>query len=137
MDKYILDSCALLAHVYDETGADIVETLIDKASTGMITVYINKLNLYEAYYDVLRSVGLKEAEQLYKEIQISPIKIIDGISDHVFRKAALLKTRYRISLADSIALGESFAAGTRIVTSDHHEFDIIEENEDIDFLWIR
>ena len=133
----MLDSCALLAQVYDELGADIVEAIIDKASTGEIVVCMNKLNFYEVYYDVLRSVGLKEAEQLYKEVQVSPIKIIDGISDPVFRKAALLKTGYKISLADSIALGEAFVAGASIVTADHHEFDVVEKNEDIDFLWIR
>ena len=137
MDKYILDSCALLAQVYDELGADAVESIIDKASTGTIIVYMNKLNLYEAYYDVLRSVGLQEAEQLYKEVQVSPIKIIDGISDPVFRKAGLLKARYRISLADSIALGEASVMGASILTSDHHEFDIVEKNEKIKFLWIR
>ena len=137
MDKYVLDSCALLAQIYDEAGADVVEAIIDKANVGGAIVYMNKLNLYEVYYDILRSEGLPQAEQLYTEVQLSPIRIIDSMSNPVFRKAALLKTQYRISLADSIALGEASVIDAFLLTSDHHEFDIIEKNGDIKFLWIR
>ena len=65
------------------------------------------------------------------------VRIINGISGPVLRKAGLIKTQYRISLADSIALGEAYIIGATILTSDHYEFDIVEKNEDIKFLWIH
>ena len=82
-------------------------------------------------------MNLQQAEDYYAMVNASPIKIINGISDSVFRKAGLLKTQYQLSLADSVALGETFAMNASLLTSDHHEFDIIEKNEDINFLWIR
>ena len=135
--KYILDSCAMLAFIYRENGDEVVKSILMQAQGGSVEVYMNKLNLFESYYDIMRSKSLQQAEDYYSMVKASPIKIIDSISDPVFRKAGLLKTQYRISLADSILLGEAFAMDASLLTSDHHEFDIVEKNENIRFLWIR
>ena len=39
--------------------------------------------------------------------------------------------------ADSIALAQTLILDGELLTSDHHEFDVIEEKEDISFCWIR
>jgi len=39
--------------------------------------------------------------------------------------------------ADSILLAQSIVSEAIVISSDHHEFDIIDENEHIEFLWIR
>ena len=135
--KYVLDSCALLAYVYQEIGDDVVKLVLEQADVGHIQVYMNKLNLLEVYYDIRRSEGFKQAEKLYNMVQKSPVNIIDGISDPVFREAARLKSQYRMSLADSIALGETSVLEASILTSDHHEFDLVEQSEAIKFAWIR
>ena len=135
--KYVLDSCALLAYVYKEAGDDIVKTVLLQASKGHVQVYMNKLNLFEAYYDIRRSEGLQQADNFYSMVLMSPIHIVDSLSDAVFREASRLKSQYRMSLADSIALGEASVRGASILTSDHHEFDPIEQNEAIKFAWIR
>jgi len=135
--KYLLDSCALLAYVYKEIGDDIVKSILNKADKGHVALYMNKINLFEAYYDILRSEDSLQAEKFYSMMQISSVIIIDGISDAVFREAGRLKTQYRMSLADSIALGEASTLGAYVLTSDHHEFDPIEQNEEINFIWIR
>ena len=70
-------------------------------------------------------------------VQMSSINVIDGLSDFVFHEAGRIKTLYKMSLADSIALGETSVLGATILTSDHHEFDIVEQNEKIKFAWIR
>jgi len=135
--KYVLDSCALLAYVYDEVGSDVVESALKQADESMAVLYMNKLNLFEVYYDILRSEGLQQAEDFYSMVQMSSINVIDGLSDFVFREAGRIKTQYKMSLADSIALGEASVLGATILTSDHHEFDIVEQNEKIKFAWIR
>jgi predicted nucleic acid-binding protein len=66
-----------------------------------------------------------------------PIKIINTVKNKVFKEAGRLKATYKISLADSILLGETSILKARVLTSDHHEFDIIEEKESFDFSWIR
>jgi predicted nucleic acid-binding protein len=59
------------------------------------------------------------------------------LSDAVFAVAGRLKASYRISLADAVALAEASVSGGALLTSDHHEFDAIEQKENIRFLWIR
>jgi len=136
-DKYILDACALLALVYKETGGDLVKSTLKQASEGSIIIYMNKVNLYEAYYDVVRSKGLQQAGIVYNMVLKSPIQIIDNISDAVLRQGAQLKSKYRMSLADSVLLGEALTLGASVITSDHHEFDAVEKSEDIKFTWTR
>ena len=135
--KYVLDSCALLAYVYKEIGADVVKSIFTQADKNDVMLYMNKLNLFESYYDIRRSEGMQQAENFYSMILMSSIQIIDGISDLVFREAGRIKTSYKISLADSIALGQTSILKASILTSDHHEFDVIEKNEEIKFAWIR
>lgn len=48
-----------------------------------------------------------------------------------------LKSTYRISLADSIALAQAIALNAELLTCDHHEFDVLEPFEPIKILWIR
>jgi predicted nucleic acid-binding protein len=53
-------------------------------------------------------------------------------------EAGRLKTTYKISLADAIALAEASVSGGILVTADHHEMDKIEQAEpNIKFRWIR
>jgi len=129
--------CITCAYIYDEVGSDVVESALNQADESMTVLYMNKLNLFEVYYDILRSEGLQQAEDFYSMVQISSINVIDGLSDFVFREAGRIKTQYKMSLADSIALGEASVLGATILTSDHHEFDIVEQSEKIKFAWIR
>jgi len=93
--------------------------------------------LFEVYYDIMRSKGLEQAEECYEVALKLPINVIDGISDLVFREAGRIKTNYKMSIADSIALGEASILDAAILTSDHREFDIVERKEKIKFMWIR
>ena len=135
--KYVLDSCALLAFIYKESGYDIIRSVLAQADNGSAEVYMNKLNLFEVYYNIIRTDGVQQAENVYAAVLKLPITIINGITDGVFRNAGRIKTQYKMSLADSIALGEALILDASILTSDHHEFDVIEKNTDIRFTWIR
>jgi len=100
---------------------------------------MNKTNLLEVYYGVYREYGKKSADDLFDEIKISPVVIKSNLTDDVFSEAGRFKASYKISLADSIALAEASISGGALMTSDHHEFDIIEQSdaENVKFLWIR
>ena len=137
VDRFILDACALLSFIYDEPGCNVVQTTLERADIGQIDLYMNKLNLLEVYYDICRSKGIDVAEDYYNMVLESSIFLIDGIADDVFREAGRLKTQYKMSLADSVALGQASVLGASILTSDHHEFDVIEQKENIAFCWIR
>ena len=137
MSKYILDACALLAVLNKEDGGDKVRKIINQAITDSTEIRMNIVNLLEVYYGIFRDCGKDVAENIIANVYESPVEIIDTISDDVFKEAGRLKATYKISLADSIALAESSASGYELLTSDHHEFDVVEQSEKIVFHWIR
>ena len=55
----------------------------------------------------------------------------------LFAVAGQLKAQYRISLADSIALAQAIKAQGALLTCNHHEFDILDGKEPVQFCWIR
>jgi len=134
---YTLDACAVLALLKNENGADLVDSLLVEAASGGCRVQMSKYNLLEVYYGFLREDGEMFAEKQIKAIRESPINIIEYLSDKAFRIAGRLKAKYKISLADAVVLGQGLADGAIIVSSDHHEFDVIEKNEEVSFLWVR
>jgi len=134
---YVLDACAMLAVLSKELGADKVVAVYKKAATGEATLIINKLNLLEVYYVLFREYGKEHAGMFLEEIKESPIAINHSISDELFMEAGRLKAYYKISLADSIALAEAAISGGVLLTADHHEFDVIDNDGRIKFLWIR
>jgi predicted nucleic acid-binding protein len=127
----------LVAYANEEVGADVVLNVFDLAGNGDIELYINKYNLLEVYYGMRRADGIRKAEELIFMVLELTIYIIECLSDDVFLEAGRLKSSYKMSLADSIALGEASVMGASLVTSDHHEFDTVEKNENISFTWIR
>jgi predicted nucleic acid-binding protein len=134
---YVLDACAMLAVIFDEVGSDAVAGIYEKSENKEVVLIINKLNLLEVYYDLVRSQGKESADKFYEQVKKSPIIVKHEITDEVFEEAGRLKATYKISLADSIALAETSVHDGELLTSDHHEFDAIEKRERIKFCWIR
>jgi len=134
--SYVMDACALIAFLRNEPGADIVTDLLRDAEVGHITVYMNRLNLLEVYYDAYRVDGKQNADIEQKLIQKLPITIRAGLSDATFLEAGRMKASYKMSLADAVAVAEASALGATLITADY-EFDVVEKQERITFQWIR
>jgi len=137
MEAFVLDACSLIAFLNDEEGADKVEDLLRKAKEEKVKLYMNKLNILEIYYGVYRDDGEEAADETLSKILELPIVIVDDLSDAVLKELGRLKASYSISLADSIAVAEAKARDAELVTSDHHEFDHLEEKGEAKFYWIR
>jgi predicted nucleic acid-binding protein len=136
-ERYILDACSLIAFFNDEPEADIVEKILEKAEQGAIILYMNKINILEIYYGILRDEGIDKAEEIYSRILSLPITVIDKLEDQVFKESGRMKAMYRISLTDSIALAEAKVKNVKLLTADHHEFDVLVDKGEVDFYWIR
>ena len=95
------------------------------------------VNILEVYYGVCRDFGADNADDVLNEILTLPLNVIDDLSIDVLREAGRLKAKYSISLADSVALGIASVRSIEIVTADHHEMDVVEGHEPIQFKWIR
>jgi predicted nucleic acid-binding protein len=137
METFVLDASALIAFLNDEEGADIAEDVFQKAKMGNCVIYMNKLNILEIYYVVYRRAGKEIAEDVLVKMLNLPLIVIDTLNDDLFKEAGRLKATYKISLADSIALAEAKTREARILTADHHEFDLLDKEGEVVFYWIR
>ncbi|MEQ8224401.1 MAG: PIN domain-containing protein, partial [Candidatus Eremiobacterota bacterium] len=61
---YVLDSCSLIAFLWDEPGSDLVEPLLMSSDT----CFVHIINLCEVYYDLLRRTEAVKVEKLLKNI---------------------------------------------------------------------
>jgi hypothetical protein len=61
-----------------------------------------------------------------KHLPVSFVAEIDGES---FMEAERPKSAHKISLADAVLLTEAAIRGVFVVTSDHHELDVVEAVE--------
>lgn len=78
-----------------------------------------------------------KSDRLLAELKKRPIAIISEISEELFKEAGRFKLKYKISLADAMALAQASLLSAELLTSDHHELDVVEKSESIRFHWIR
>ena len=135
--KFVLDACAIIAFLNDEEGTQKVEQLLWQCNILPNSLFMHEINLLEIYYGVYRDGSKELAEQTYIKVLNMPIKVVTGLRKNVFKEAGRLKAVYKISLADSIALAEAKIRKIPLVTCDHHEFDPIQDRNELDFFWIR
>jgi len=135
--KYVLDACSLIAYFNGEDGSDKVGKILSDALSGDSSIFIHRVNLFEVYYDLLRSGGDEMTKDAMNCFVDSPITVIDIITDELMKEAARFKLTFKISVADSFALATAKLEEAMLVTADHHEFDAVEKSDDVDFFWIR
>ena len=133
---FVLDACALIALTNQEEGADIVAEILRQANYGSTRLYMNRVNLYEVYYGFYREYGKDYALNVVRNVEDSPVLITEFDRD-IFLEAGRLKATYKLSLADSIVVAQTIILKGSILTSDHHELDAIDGNENLVFNWIR
>ena len=132
----VLDACALVALLKNENGADAVATAYKDAKDDKAKIIMNRVNLLEVFYGYYRDDGKNYAEKILSGVEQSLISISE-FDKELFGEAGRLKATYKISLADSIALAQAMVLDADFLTSDHHEFDVIEGKEPVRFSWIR
>jgi len=137
MDVYIIDACSLLAFFKNETGVSRVTELFEQAQNDECVIYLHFVNMYEVYYDFVKSDDIESANKILTLIDDLPIVKSNLMTKELFQKAAFYKSRFRISFADSILLGTAEHYNGVVISADHHEFDIIEQNGLLKFYWFR
>ncbi|MCL2041153.1 MAG: PIN domain-containing protein [Bacteroidales bacterium] len=133
MNKFVLDACAVLALIKGEQGMNIVKSAIESDAE----VFIHSVTLLEIYYNVAKELGIDSADLFFEQIIQTKIKIIYEITESTIKSAGYMKSKYKISLGDSFVLATAKWHKAKVISSDHHELDVIETSENIDFLWIR
>jgi len=134
MKRLVLDACALIAYFNDENGATVIEDLF----LSNKEIFMSVVNLYEVCYDAARTSGNQHAVvEILNTVRQLPIGIVWEVNDELLQAAAMLKVRYRISLADSFALGLATVLDAEVVSADHHEFEPVVQAGDVSVMWFR
>ena len=119
---FIFDSSAIIAFLWGEEGANVVESLIINPQNICI---IHAINLCEVYYDIIRRSDESNAQSIITKLA-SVITIREDMNSEFWQLAGNYKANLRrISIADCFCMAISQKLGGTIVTSDHHEFDAI------------
>lgn len=130
--RYVLDSSALIAFLWDEAGAQAVEDVLVE---GDAEVFMSAVNLGEVVYIVHRLSGEQAAAAVETKVFETPkIKIIDATWPRV-KQAAEIKVAGRLSLADCFCAGLAQEKQATVVTRDR-EFEILEQEGKIAVLWL-
>ena len=135
-ERFVLDACALIAYFNDEVGAEVVEDLLERARQDRARLYVAAVNVYELFYDCLKR-DAATAQQLVDDVYGLPLTVVEALDRALMQHAGGFKTTYRVSLADSVALGLAQQHNAHLVSSDHHEFDPIDGDGKVQFWWIR
>lgn len=123
----VLDACALIAFLQDESRADVVE---DALSDPNRAAAVHAFNLCEVYYHFWRQAesaapgtGQTAAERAEAQIMLAGVRVRSDLDTAFWKEAARLKAAHRISLADCVCIALAARLNAEIFTSDHHEFD--------------
>ena len=133
METVVLDACAFIAYIRREEGAVIVERYL-KDSTKRILMHA--VNFYEVYYDYLKRQP-SIAFLLYDLLKGAGIKLYNQIDKRTIEEGAALKIYYKMSLADSIALGLASKLNATLLTADRREFGEIAKEKVVKVEFIR
>ncbi len=134
---FILDSSALLAFLSNEKGANIVSNYIKNAADNKIELLLHSINCLEIFYKTYKKGGKKKSLEVLSIIQKLPILIIEEFNIETLKIAGEIKGKYKLSLTDSAAISLSKIKKGILLTTDHHEMEIIKKNKIIDIKWVR
>ncbi len=120
MGVEVFDACALVAFIRDESGADLVESLLNDPSSEC---HVHAINLLEVYYQMIRMTDEATAGRVVDDLLSLGLTVGEDLDRAFSRSVGRLKARGKISLADCFCISLAIRLGGRVVTSDHHEFD--------------
>lgn len=117
VERFVLDSYALLAHLEDEAGAERVRAVLTAVVRGRARAYLSIINLGEVAYITERERGLVEAQHALNAIEQLPVELLDVTRERVFA-AAHIKASHPISYADAFVIAAALELGATILTGD-------------------
>lgn len=132
--KYVIDACALIAFLQNESGGDKLGELFKVPENEF---FMHSVNLTEVYYDGVYVSGEDKAQELFEKVAELPITIIWDLNISFIKLVGKYKTSYRISFADAFVLALAEKEKATLVSTDHHEFDVIETAGELSVYWLR
>jgi predicted nucleic acid-binding protein len=114
--KYVLDANALVRLYRDTPGAETVDNLIRQAKGGRAELWISAVNLTEVLYVLGRYIPWEQAVRFTQNVRGAVT--ISSVDEQEALDIAALRTRYKLSLADSCAAELALRLSATLVTAD-------------------
>lgn len=117
MNRYLLDTSALLALRDDEPGADQVADILYQAQQAKALCFGCFMSLMEVFYRVWKDEGEHNGRLAYQQCLTLPIDWIHE-DKPLLEKAAAIKATYPLSLADAWIAASAMAQDAVLVHKD-------------------
>jgi predicted nucleic acid-binding protein len=131
---HCLDACSAIAYFRHETGADVLQEIIEQP-TSFLAMHVCKLG--EVYYDFFRSDGVAAAHLAWSNTLALPLELRRDSDDAFIQRVGVIKVEEHVSFADAFALALAERLDLPLLTTDHHEFDAVEQKGHFRFVWLR
>jgi predicted nucleic acid-binding protein len=132
VSRYVLDSSALIAFLWDEAGAQTVEDILADEEAE---VFMSAVNLGEVIYIVHRLAGEQTAAAVETKVLETPkLRIVEATWPRV-KHAGNFKVDGRLSFADCLRAGLAQEKEAVLITCDR-EFGRLEQDGIIAALWL-
>jgi PIN domain nuclease of toxin-antitoxin system len=117
MKRYVLDSFAVLAYLYNENGADKVKGVLFQALNDKAEIFISAVNWAEVAYISKRKSGVAGWQAAASSFTRLPIEIVPADTE-LANIASEFKYKYKISLADAFAAALTKSKKAELLTGD-------------------
>jgi len=115
IEKFILDSFAVLSVLGEEAGADRVAEILTAQDAEL---YMSSINVGEVYYIMMRRRGKDAADLVEGAVYGHPrLRVVEADRTRI-RAAAAIKAAGKLSMADSFAAALAMELGATLVTGD-------------------
>lgn len=134
--RYVFDTEAIIAFLYNEPGHEVVANLLDEVFTGDADGFLTETNASEVFYLVARFEGvddvptdasLREADRDIRALERQGLEL--QAAD--WRTAAEVKADGNISLADAYAVGLANERDATLVAGADDDFDELSTDVDL------
>jgi predicted nucleic acid-binding protein len=104
VDKFVLDTSALLTYIEDEDGADQLEAYLGLALSNQIELFVSTVSLIEIFYITIQEQGQLIASERLQLLKVLPFTIAD-VEQSSIEAIGELKAIHRVSFADACIAG--------------------------------
>lgn len=97
---YVLDTSALLTLIEDETGADVVQDVLESTGSSNVQIFVSFMSFMEVFYITVQEREIEEAQTRMRLMESLPITRVESTASLTIT-AARLKAKHHISVADA------------------------------------
>jgi predicted nucleic acid-binding protein len=115
--KFVVDSWALLAWIFDEPAAARVEAMLVDAAAGRAELALSWINAAETFYILAKRSSLRAAEEFLARLPSLPIRV-ELPDERGVIAAARIQAGNRVAFGDAFAMALAEELDAAVITGD-------------------